>query len=260
MERMVAVDKDINVVSGHMGGGKTMWFKFLTGLPENQGPDTLAFTRDDLVVKYFGKRAEGTSPEDNSQARLLAIYNKMTNQERLYIDEILRVDTERAIIVEDKKRVIFDAGMSSRELHQKPFKAMVEKVQALIGVIDTERAAKQGLLPPDPASKINLRVVILYCDFETVRRRMAERWPHLSSNELPPPIIETLPKYPMPIDYPFLAINTSDESPDAHNKRKQEIMDFFAGRITDSDLIAARAQEAKQCLEAHKREIQKFLK
>ena len=74
------------------------------------------------------------------------------------------------------------------------------------------------------------------------------------------PLAESILPYEVPIAYPFLALNTSDESPAATNTRKQEILDFLAAQKPNLSLMSTRAEEAKKCIAAAKRAARKWLK
>lgn len=258
MERMATRDREIHLVTGHNGAGKSYYFQYLSSLPEYQGPRVFIASKDTVYVRYYAERT-GKQVENN-QSGYLAIYNTITQQDRFYTDELLRVDTERAILVNKAERVLLDVVMRTRLIHQKPFVAMVKKTERWLRLIEIDLAKLQGLLPPYPPSSVNLRVVFLFCDFETVQRRLTERWKNLpNDHKLPPSFVESTMGLQMPTAYQFLALNTSELGLVAGDRRKQEIKNFFAGKMPAPELIKSRAEEAKFCIMATKREIRKLL-
>lgn len=260
MERMIARHRYINIISGHMGAGKSFYFKLLTSLPENKKRWVLTLSKDEVIAKYFGNRTPEWPADDFSQEHMLAIFDKMTPQERIYAEELLRVDVERAILAGGFDKIFLDASMRSREKHQESFVAMVRKVERLLGLIAGENADRQGLLPPVPAPRVELQVVFLYCDFETLRRRMAARWPDLPPDQIPPPVLETFPGIELPEAYPFLAVDTSDETPDAERRRIEKIKNFFSGRLADNTVLINGVKDAERCIAESKARMQEFAK
>lgn len=258
MEKMITSDREIHILTGHMGSGKSHYFKFLSSLPEYQEPGILKLNKDTLLVRYFGWRT-GIPVEDNADGHL-AVFNVMTPRERFYATKLLWVDTERAILINRVKKVLLDVSMLTRNGMQRPFMAMVKEVDRWLDLIEDDYAKIKGISAPNPTPKISVRAVLLFCDFTTIRRRMAERWPNLSRNELPVPLVETILRFELPKLYTFLAINTSNESPSAEDQRRREIRNFFAGIEPDSGLMKMRVREAQRCITATKKEVRKFLK
>lgn len=248
------------MLTGHVNAGKSTYFGFLSKLPEYQGSDVFKTSTDTVRVRHYANRVSPPA-EDNTLGHL-ALYNLLTNWETcVYNDELLYVDTERAVLVDQVNKVLLDTVVRSRKLHQRKLADMVKRVEYGLRRIEKELAAKRGVLPPDPPSKVNLRVVLLFCDFETARRRMLARFEHAVEKEQAlVALAESIIPYEVPTAYPFLAIDTSDESSSASEKRKLEILDFFAGHAPDLSLMAARAKEAKQCIAAAKITARKWFK
>ena len=260
MKQLIAHDREIHLLTGHVSAGKSTYFRFLSELPAYQGPKVFKTSTDTVRVWHYANRI--SPPAQDNALGHLALYKALTPWETcVYNDELLYVDAERAILVDEADRVLLDTVVRSRKLHQQKLVDMVKRVRHGVCQIEKELATKRGMLPPNPPSQVNLRVVLLFCDFETARRRMLARFEHtVKEEEALIPLAESILPFETPVAYPFFAVNTSDESPAATKKRRQEIMNFLAGRITDEALMAKRREEAKQCIAASKRAARKWLK
>lgn len=253
-------DREIHIVSGHVSAGKSTWFKYLSCLPQYQEPRVFKTSTDSVRVHHYANRLSPPA-EDNADGHL-ALYLHLTNWETcVYNDELLYVDTERAILVGQVQTALLDTVVRSRKLHQRKLVAMVERVQEGVYHIEAQTAIKKDLLPPSPPPRVNLRVAMFFCDFEAARRRMLARFKEGTAEATAMlPLAESILPFEVPVDYPFLAINTSDESSEATKRREQEILDFFVAKKAPGDkLLAERAKEARDTIGATKRAMRKWL-
>jgi len=255
MEQMLSHDREVHLVTGHVGSGKSHYFSILRKLPEYQGLDVFVSSTDTVRVEYYYERAGGIV-EDNTLGHL-TLDRLLTEWDKVYNNELLRVDAERAFLVRGCKKALLDVVMRTRRFHQRPFVAMVRKVQQYLRLIDEELANRRDMLSPDPPSTVHLRVVLFFCDFDTTIRRLMKRWKVDEKTALIP-FCQSTASYELPDAYPFLAINTFDGSRRGEAERVREIRDYFSGRTPDPVLMKARLNEARRCITATKKRIKKL--
>ncbi len=77
--------------------------------------------------------------------------------------------------------------------------------------------------------------------------------------KIAPSFVESTMGFQIPRAYPFLAINTSNESSAADENRKQEIVRFFTGDDPPPKLMEDRAREARRCIADIKRNTRKLM-
>jgi hypothetical protein len=167
-------------------------------------------------------------------------------------------DIERALIIDNAKIVLAEMLLRTVRLHQMPLLAMVENVQATLGEVERQRALRQKITLPHPSSSLTLRVVLLYCDFATAMRRVRRRM-YAERETATVPFAETMAHYEFPRGYPVLAVDTSDEEPEAEAYRLKEIKKFFAGEPFDAAELVLRSREAQQCIADLKEKLLKIL-
>lgn len=147
---MTAENRQVIVVSGLVSAGKS---RLLEGLvPNYPGEKTTVITTDGVQQKYWGPF--GSSP-------------LLTPTERVYKNELAWSEVMTALIVERAQTVLFEAVMLTRDRHQRPFREMIDRSQEYLQAIARER----GELPP----RVDLNVIMLYCDVDTIRQRMIAR-------------------------------------------------------------------------------------
>ena len=255
MQKMSPDERSIRVFFGQSGSGKTHFFNVFRQDPGYQHPHGWAKSVDDIRVQYFGKRIglnAGVGHADERQMR--ALYDQCTAKENNYAYTFLFQDAERALIVDGVKTVLIEANLRSFVRDYDLLVALVGNVRGAIQRIDNEPALKQGMLPPDPPSELHLQTVLLFCDLATILERRRRR-PYQNYEENLHAFARQVVTFQFP-NFPFLAVDTSDESPEAEVKRLAEITDFFAGRECGS-LMATRAEEARNSLAAMQMEVRK---
>lgn len=146
---MPAENREVIVISGLISAGKS-WL--LERLVPNYPPETTALIQiDDVQQKYWGRFDGGV----------------LTTTERVYRNELVRNEVKTALIVDGARTVFVEAVMLTRQLHQRPFREMVNSAEDYLQAIAKERG--------EPKPQVDLKVIMLYCDVDTIRQRMIDR-------------------------------------------------------------------------------------
>ena len=132
----------------------------------------------------------------------------LTSAEHLFKNEIMRLEVKKQFIIQGAELVIVNAVMLTVENHQKPFLEMAAAVGA------------------------EIKAVWFTCDLATVERRLGFRKQHPSVS--PSDIMDMADferarvQFEAPALYPWVKIDTSDESPEADEQRWEQILQFLA--------------------------------
>lgn len=131
---------------------------------------------------------------------------KLTAQERALSFKLVRVEVEKRFIIDDALTVIVGAVMPTVERHQVPMVLLAQELSARVyglwfvcnrEVLQCRLAVKQR----DPKT---------ICDITTMDE--VDYWAE---------------RFEPPQRYPFLKVDTSDESPEADAVRLQQILEFI---------------------------------
>ncbi|OGN05671.1 MAG: hypothetical protein A2831_00625 [Candidatus Yanofskybacteria bacterium RIFCSPHIGHO2_01_FULL_44_17] len=210
------------VFSGLVFSGKSFFRNWAMGLSEFQNAQTVAM--DDIRKLLWGNKSD----------------TDITKTEHIFKNEATRFEVKRRLIIERPPAMFLESVMLTREAHQKPFVEMIDSANWYLQTIEKEEANRDDLPPSKQSIKIDFRCIYLYCNLETVRRRIQYRLRELevSGNKSNASVFDSegflrgakqieIP----PVHYTPLYINTSDESPHALEKQRQEILLFLRGEM-----------------------------
>jgi hypothetical protein len=227
--------------SGLVFSGKSFFRNWAMGLPEFQNAQTVAM--DDIRKLLWGDKSD----------------TEITKTEHVFKNEATRFEVKKRLIIERPPAMFLESVMLTKEAHQKPFAEMIDNANWYLQTIEKEEATRDGLQPPEQSIKVDFRCIYLYCDLETVRRRIEYRLREVAASgdtsnasvfdfegflrgarqiEIPP------------VHYTPLYINTSNESSCALEKQHQEILSFLREGIPiDTEEHQRRADEAVTILD-----------
>lgn len=226
----------VGVFSGLVFSGKSFFRNWVMSLPEY---------KDEVFVSADAVR--GRLYRDRSDTHI-------TKTEHVFKNEVTRFEVKTRLIVKRPPAVFLEMVMLTREAHQRPFVDMVESVNWYLQTIEEEEAKRDGQPVLESPVRVDFRCIYFYSDLEAVKRRIGYRKRELEtmgniSNasvfdfdgflrgaqqiEIPP------------TGYVPLYLNTSDESEEALNRQRQEVLSFLRGEmpITEKEL-ERRAVEA----------------
>lgn len=226
------MDRNVNVISGLICVGKSRLLEQLRRHPEFQKAFTLSL--DDIGIRHWGKRI-------------------MTKTEKVYRNELARNEIKTALIVNDVRTVLLEMVMLTRKNHQNPFMEMILDTERYLRLTEPERAGLEGKSLPEGPPRVNLNVILLYCDFTTVKRRIEQRRKEAEKTNSPilnmEGVLDAAIQFEMPEAYTPLPINTSDESAATEKKRMREIIRFFLEQRLPADrVVRKRLEESAQYL------------
>lgn len=227
-------EKNVNVISGLICVGKSRILKLLR--QQEQFHNAYYIRLDDVGIEYWGK------------------YAHLTKHEKVFRNEVMRFIIKQQMIVQDTEQILIEMVMLTRKYHQEPFVEMIRDTQRQLRLIEPEQVAQGRKAISGLPCFVNLNVVLLYCDVETVRKRITKRAASLNTGNSPiidmAGVYDTALQFEMPESYYPLLINTSDESPKAEQKRLQEITAFFFwGKQIDQKTAEDRLCEAREYLD-----------
>ncbi|OGN02472.1 MAG: hypothetical protein A2655_01985 [Candidatus Yanofskybacteria bacterium RIFCSPHIGHO2_01_FULL_43_42] len=205
--------KKLILVCGLGTTGKSYWSNIIMALLAPSNP--VLIDLDEVRNRYWGDRALTLSDE-----------------EHIYKNKLTRQEVQRAFIVDRANVVIVNMTMLTKEGHQKPFMQMIQETEEILIRIEVESALKNLRIVPAVVTPINVRALWMDCDLEATRRRLQARQSShsvVASDVLDIKVFEHGRKRFEPPDgeyYPYLRVDTSDESPEADRKRLVEIFDF----------------------------------
>ena len=210
------------VVSGPTFSGKSYLLNWLLGLREYI--DAPLIEMDKIRFSLFGDR-------------------KLTDAEHIFKNEDTLHLLKTKLIVGRPRIIFLEMGLPTGDNHYKPLVATIAGAQRYIEEIECERGNEFDL-------KINLRVVLNYCDIESVKRRIGYRQDQLSDESgtdvfnLETWLRDMYLLFEVPRVYKPLPINTSDESVATVQKYRQEVLSFVNGhRPIDSATWRVRMDE-----------------
>lgn len=216
------------VISGLTFSGKSFLSNWLITQPEFK--DVCQVAMDDVRQQVWGNKS-------------------LTCTEHVFKNELTRNIVKAKIIVERPRMIFLEMVMLTREYHQKPFLEMVQSASRYADRIQNEKG--EGKVD------IKFRCVLLYCDLETVSRRIQYR---LKGNATGADVfdlqgyLDDAEEFELPCDYAPLPINTSDESAESVKKIRDEVIAFLQGQMSISDgEYHRRMQEAADILTESKK-------
>jgi len=195
------------VVSGPTLSGKSYMLNWLLGLPEYK--DVVLIEMDKIRRSVFGNR-------------------ELTDTEHVFKNEAVLHALRTKLIVERPRIVFLEMGLPTEDKHQKPLVAAVTDAQRYIKKIESERDEECDL-------RINLKVILNYCDIESVKRRIVYRSSQLDDEsctnvfDLETWLRDMSLLFETPRVYKPLPVNTSNESAAAVQEYRQEVISFIDG-------------------------------
>ncbi len=243
-------DRFVHVVFGLSGAGKSTVCHALRH-PNRMNPHRLDASVDDTRLRYYGKKI-GLQEGKACEERVRLLYDVCTPFENAYAYTLMFQDIERALILGEADSVLLEGNLRTPENYLS-LTATIGRAQDALREIERQTAECYGLPPPDRPVSVRLRAVLVFCDCKTILRRRAAR-PYEDQDKNFRSFARQALTFQFP-DFPFFGVNTSDESPEAGEKRLAEIIDFFADREPDARLLIARENEARASVAAMQEEI-----
>lgn len=200
------------VVSGPTLAGKSYLLNWLLGLPKYK--NSFLIEMDKVRQVLFGNR-------------------KLTDTEHVFKNETTLCCLKKCLVIERPDIVFMEMGLPTEDRHQIPLIATIADAQRYVDRIETERGLETR--QESNGFKINLRVILTYCDIESVKRRISYRLNKPDDKSYTDVFcIETYLRdmsllFEVPRIYKPLPINTSDESETAVKAHRQEVLFFIAG-------------------------------
>ena len=241
----------IGVFSGHIGSGKTWTMNRILEQPVFAGAHVVSL--DSVRAKLWGHllpvRIDENTPAEERDAAYGVMHRALTPTMRTYANQIVREEVQRAILVRGVRTIFLDMLMRTHTLHLKPFVDMVDQTDRYLqaDAHDHKKDPAHGYAPPF----VDLRVVYLFSDLATAKRRIIERSrrrnPKQSARDALIPFWETVAQMDFPIAYQPLCIDTSDESKSAVDERHEIITWFLRGALHTTPHHPS-IKKAKACL------------
>ena len=94
----------------------------------------------------------------------------LTETEHVYKNRMTEREAQNAFIVHGATCVFYDAVILTREVHQKPFMAMVRETEGFLSQIQKEK----GVFPS--AVEIQVKAIWLTCPAKVIKERLEARW------------------------------------------------------------------------------------
>lgn len=248
-------DRFLRVVFGPSGAGKSTICDALKH-PANiyyggVNPHRKSFSVDDTRMEYYGKRI-GHQEGKTYEERLRLLYDVCTPYENAYAYTLMFQDIERALILDGAHSVLMEGNLRTPDTYLS-LTATVVRVQDALREIERQSAARRGEPAPAHPVSVHLRAVFVFCDCRTILERRRRR-PYPDQEENFRAFARQVLAFQFP-DFPFLALDTSDESPEAGQKRLEEVVGFFANPEPDVRLLIAREDAARACMAAMQEEL-----
>lgn len=231
--------RDINIISGITGSGKSWLLERILALPQYK--NAVQVKMDEIGRRFWGDRW-------------------ITKTERVYRNELTRNEVKTLLLVQDAKTIFLEAPMLTKKLHQEPFVAMIRSAEEYLCAIEIERAEKEKRCPPEP-TEIRLQVVLLYCAPEIATGRIEKRdrtHDTTGTNVFSfTGFLEAATQFELPEQKTYipLPINTGT-TPEM--KIIEETMNFFSGLPLNDNQVRPRLYEAGKYLTYTKKQAQKF--
>lgn len=218
------------VISGLTLSGKSFLRNWLVAQPEFKDAHQLAM--DDIRRQVWKDK-------------------DLTCIEHIFKNELTRNALKTKIVIERPRVTILEMVMLTREYHQKPFLEILQSARWYVENIQKEKGENKA--------DIGFRCVLLYCDLETVRRRIQYRLKERDNTTGADVFdlrgyLDDAGEFELPVDYIPLPINTSDESFDSVKRIHEEVISFLRGQMPISDEeFKRRTKEASDILAEAKR-------
>jgi len=229
----------VGVFSGLVFSGKSFFRNWVMSLPEYK--DAVFASADAVRQRLYGDRSD----------------THITKTEHVFKNEATRFEVKTRLIIERPSAVFLEMVMLTREAHQKPFVEMVESVNWYLQTIERETTERDGQSIPDSPVKVDFRCIYFYCDLEAVKRRIGYRQQELKTvgNVSNASVFDfdgflrgarqiEIP----PAGYTPLYLNTSDESPEALTRQRQEILFFLKGEMPINEEELQRRFHEAMCI------------
>lgn len=231
----------VGVFSGLVFSGKSFFRTWVMSLPEYK--DTVFVAMDDVRQRFWPTRSD----------------THITKTEHVFKNEATRFEVKTKLIVERPPAVFLEMVMLTREAHQRPFVEMVKSADWYLQAIEREEAERDGKPTPESPITVDFRCIYFYCDLETVKRRIGYRQRELETvgNITSASVFDfdgflcvTRQIEIPPLGYIPLYLNTSDESQEALNRQRNEVLSFLRGEMPISEEeLERRAAEAVAILD-----------
>ena len=227
----------VGVFSGLVYSGKSFFRNWVMGLPEYR--DALLVAMDDTREFLWPGRSD----------------SHITRTEHVFKNEATRFVVKTRLIVGKPSALFLEMVMLTRKDHQHPFVEMVEDAQRYLQLIEREEVERDGVPVPKIPIAVDFKCIYFYCDLAAVRRRIDYRLRE-TGNPTNASVFDLegflrgarqieIP----PSGYVPLYVNTSDESPEALDHQREEILSFLRGEMPISvGELNSRAAEAVEMI------------
>ncbi len=208
------------VVSGPTLSGKSYMLNWLRCLPAYKNAPLVEM--DKIRQTIFGGR-------------------KLTDSEHVFKNEATLHALKTKLIMDRPSIIFMEMGLPTEEKHQKPLVATIVDAQRHINEEEIGRGRRCAL-------RIALKIILNYCDIESVKRRIGYRRNHPGDDSgtdvfsLETWLRDMSLLFEPPRIYTPLPINTSDESEAAVQEYRQEVLSFISGDHLPIDSTAWRSR------------------
>jgi len=245
------MDRYVNVISGLPRTGKTTLLENITGKPEYKGA---VIVRMDEVGNLLWRERQAVRKGSTD--------TELTPTEKVYRNEATRNEIKKQLIVKNAGIVFSEMPLLTRQYHQRPLVEIVSSAEWYIQGIEKDIANRNS--PPSPVnpSRVHLNVVLLYASPDIVRERVEKDKENPRSKSDAGHInifLDAALKFEFPDCYPYLLVDTTDESLGADQQRIEEVIAFLMGSISPQELASLnfeRMPEAVADLEEARRQAE----
>lgn len=153
--------------------------------------------------------------------------HKLSDAEHLFKNKLALIEVQKAFVVQKAETVILNMTMLTQKKHQVPFIKMLQETQEILGKI------KNGTASNPTKYSIEILALWMDCNFAATKRRIRARQINLGdtvSNVVDVAVFERDKARFEPPDgnlYPYIRVNTSNESRQADLKRQKRIFKFL---------------------------------
>lgn len=192
------MDRTVILVCGLGTTGKSYWTKMIAAFLNDMKPQIVDL--DEVRTANWGQQ-------------------HLSDIEHVFKNELTRMEVKKKFVIDKARVVILNMTMLTEEKHQKPFVEMLEDTSRVLGEIEGEPV------------KIKIKAIWMDCDYKTTVRRIERKRqdPDNISDVIDVSVFENGRRQFEPPGkyYPFIKIDTSDESPEATIQRAKEIFEFI---------------------------------
>lgn len=235
----------VGVFSGLVFSGKSFFRNWVMSLSEHK--DAVFVSADAVRNRLYGDRSD----------------THITKTEHVFKNEVTCFEVKSKLIVERSPAVFLEMVMLTREAHQQPFVEMVKSANCYLQTIEQEEAQRDGKPTPESPVKVDFKCIYFYSDLEAAKRRIGYRKRELETlgNVTNASVFDLggflrgaqqieIP----PTGYTPLYLNTSDESEEALNRQRGEVLSFLRGEMPINEKeLQRRAVEAVAFLDQARR-------